>query len=102
MAKTCCPHLLIKRFLLGSLSFYQRFISPFLGQRCRFYPSCSAYAKEAINQHGIIKGIALATHRLLRCHPLSKGGFDPIPEKTKSEPFSKERRHGAAIPRILM
>ena len=59
---------------------YQWLISPFLGARCRFYPSCSEYAKQAILTHGIIKGTLLAIKRLLRCHPFCAGGFDPVPE----------------------
>lgn len=58
---------------------YQRFISPMLGPMCRFYPSCSNYAIEAIEVHGLIKGWGLALWRILRCQPLCKGGFDPVP-----------------------
>jgi putative membrane protein insertion efficiency factor len=66
--------------VLGVLRGYRRFVSPVLGQRCRFYPSCSAYAVEAVHTHGAVKGIALATWRVLRCSPLSAGGPDPVPE----------------------
>jgi putative membrane protein insertion efficiency factor len=58
---------------------YKRFISPLLGQRCRFYPSCSEYAMEAIRRHGHLKGCVLAAKRLARCHPLCEGGHDPVP-----------------------
>ena len=58
---------------------YQRVLSPYLGPRCRFTPSCSEYAQEAILLRGPLLGIALAVFRLLRCQPLSKGGYDPVP-----------------------
>jgi putative membrane protein insertion efficiency factor len=60
---------------------YQRLLSPLLGPRCRFYPSCSHYAAEAITRFGPAKGSALALHRLCRCHPLNPGGVDPVPDK---------------------
>lgn len=58
---------------------YQRFLSPLLPSTCRFTPSCSQYAVEAIEKHGVLKGCTLAAWRILRCNPLSKGGDDPIP-----------------------
>ena len=60
------------------LRFYQRWISPALGPRCRYYPSCSEYAVQAIQRFGILRGLLLATWRLLRCNPWSHGGFDPV------------------------
>ena len=60
---------------------YQKFISPLLGPRCRYYPSCSSYALEAVKVHGALKGSALSTWRVLRCNPWSLGGVDHIPEK---------------------
>jgi len=59
-------------------------ISPLLGPRCRFFPSCSSYAEEAIEKHGIAKGGWLATKRICRCHPFNEGGFDPVPEKKQN------------------
>lgn len=59
---------------------YRLFISGLLGHVCRFYPSCSCYAEEAIKRHGFIKGSYLAIRRVLRCHPWHAGGFDPVPE----------------------
>lgn len=58
---------------------YQRFISPMLGSNCRFYPSCSCYACEAIDRFGVFKGGWLASKRILKCHPLNKGGEDQVP-----------------------
>ncbi len=62
---------------------YQRFISPMLGSNCRFHPSCSCYANEAIERFGIIKGGWLAGKRILKCHPLNEGGDDPVPPLKK-------------------
>jgi putative membrane protein insertion efficiency factor len=64
---------------------YQLGISPFLGQNCRFYPSCSSYAIEALEEHGALKGSFLATKRLCKCHPWHAGGFDPVPAKSTDE-----------------
>ena len=64
---------------LALISGYQRWISPGLAPRCRFYPSCSTYAVQALRAHGIGRGGALAARRLLRCHPWNPGGIDPVP-----------------------
>jgi len=60
---------------------YQLCISPLLGPSCRFYPSCSCYTHAAIQQHGAVRGLYLGAGRLLRCHPFSPGGYDPVPDK---------------------
>ncbi len=60
---------------------YRYLISPLLGPRCRFYPSCSSYAEEAIKVPGVVKGGWLAIKRIGRCHPFNEGGVDPVPEK---------------------
>lgn len=65
--------------LLLLLKFYQYFISPLLGNNCRFYPTCSEYAKDAITSHGNIKGLWLAVKRIIKCQPFCDGGYDPIP-----------------------
>jgi len=69
----------MKKLLLIFIKFYQNFISPFMGQNCRYYPTCSAYATEAIEKYGSLKGATLAVKRVLRCHPFHAGGFDPVP-----------------------
>ncbi len=70
------------RFILQSLiKVYRFFISPLLGDNCRFYPSCSNYALEAIQRHGAFAGSVLTIKRLLRCHPFCEGGIDPVPDK---------------------
>lgn len=73
----------MRKLVISLLVGYQRFISPLLGNNCRFHPSCSQYSIMAINEYGIIKGIWLTFKRITRCHPLNPGGFDPIPPKTK-------------------
>ena len=73
----------MRKLVISLLVGYQRFISPLLGNNCRFHPSCSQYSIMAINEYGIIKGIWLTFRRITRCHPLNPGGFDPIPPKTK-------------------
>jgi len=69
----------LARALVGPIRAYQKLISPFLGDRCRFYPSCSEYSAQAILLHGPLKGLYLALRRLLRCHPWNPGGIDPVP-----------------------
>ena len=65
--------------LVKSVNFYQMSISPAFGRRCRYLPTCSAYAKTAIERYGAWKGASLAGRRLLRCHPFGSSGFDPVP-----------------------
>jgi uncharacterized protein len=69
----------MRQFLLTMIRFYQRWFSPMLGANCRFYPSCSCYAHDAIAKHGPAKGSLLSVRRLLRCHPWHSGGYDPVP-----------------------
>ena len=69
------------RILLALLAFYKRFLSPLLGARCRFHPSCSEYAREAVTRFGAGRGSLLAAWRIARCQPLCSGGFDPVPER---------------------
>ncbi|MGH3170995.1 MAG: membrane protein insertion efficiency factor YidD [Trebonia sp.] len=70
---------LAARVLLVPVIFYQRFVSPLLAPRCRFAPSCSQYAVEALRTHGAIRGLWLSARRLARCHPFHPGGYDPVP-----------------------
>jgi uncharacterized protein len=68
-----------RRSLTGLIRAYQLALSPLLPPSCRFYPSCSQYALEAVNRHGAMKGTWLAARRLARCHPFNPGGYDPVP-----------------------
>ena len=72
----------MKSLLLLTIRIYQLCLSPFVGGQCRFYPSCSGYAAEAVDAHGALRGGWLALRRLLRCHPWHPGGVDLVPEKT--------------------
>ena len=69
----------MKYLLLAMLRLYRWAVSPLIGPCCRFEPSCSRYAEEAVRVHGVLRGSALAGWRLLRCHPLCRGGIDPVP-----------------------
>lgn len=69
----------MKFLLLGLIAVYRYAISPMLGRNCRFMPSCSEYASEAIHRHGSVRGGWLALRRVLRCHPWNPGGYDPVP-----------------------
>jgi putative membrane protein insertion efficiency factor len=80
----------MKKLAIGLIRFYQRNISPKTPPSCRFIPTCSAYAIEAIENFGILRGGAMALWRILRCNPLGNPGYDPVPEKTDGR---KRRRH---------
>jgi len=71
----------MRKVLMLLIRIYQLTLSPLLGPRCRFYPSCSCYARTAIERHGAVRGTWLSLKRLLRCHPFTEGGYDPVPEK---------------------
>jgi uncharacterized protein len=71
--------LIVGNSLRGTIRLYQLFLSPVLGNNCRFEPSCSHYAIEAIGRHGPWRGGAMAAGRILRCHPWTRGGYDPVP-----------------------
>jgi uncharacterized protein len=88
----------VKRLLLGSIALYRRLISPALPRRCRYEPTCSAYAASAIRRFGPLRGTVLAAWRLLRCNPFSDGGFDPVPERftLRVKPVDPAARRGEA------
>jgi uncharacterized protein len=69
----------MQRLVLFLIRAYQLVISPIIGPRCRFLPTCSDYAAEAVRLHGIVRGLFMAVRRVLRCHPLHPGGLDPVP-----------------------
>ena len=68
----------MRKIMILLIKFYQKAISPFLGKRCRFYPTCSQYAIEAIRKKGALKGGWLAVKRIAKCHPFHPGGYDPV------------------------
>jgi len=71
----------VNRVLIVLIRAYQYALSPMFGQRCKFYPTCSNYAIEALREHGILRGAGLATWRIMRCNPFSHGGVDPVPPR---------------------
>ncbi len=85
----------MRSLLRGLIRGYQLFISPLLGPRCRFYPTCSHYALEALEIHGALKGSWLALRRVLRCHPWHPGGLDPVPPRCACD----HPDHDAGAPR---
>ena len=90
------------RVLVLLLNGYRRFISPLLAERCRFYPSCSAFALEAVQVHGAVRGSWLAARRLSRCHPFHAGGLDPVPaprRPAETDPDRAEAEFRTGAPR---
>jgi len=85
----------MRKALILPIRFYQFFLSPFFGQHCRYTPTCSDYAIEAIENYGIFKGFYLAGKRLFSCHPWSAGGHNPVPINSCSEKISfSKKNHG--------
>jgi putative membrane protein insertion efficiency factor len=84
---------MVSAVLRGLIRFYQLFISPLLLPSCRYWPSCSAYAAEAIAIHGALRGSWLAARRLLRCHPWGGSGYDPVPPATCPSHGASPHRH---------
>ena len=68
----------MRKFAIGPIKMYRRFVSPILPPSCRYWPSCSEYALQAIQKHGVLKGVLLGAWRVIRCNPWSKGGIDPV------------------------
>lgn len=90
---------ILTRVLIGMITVYRRYVSPMLGPRCRFYPSCSCYAADALRLHGAARGSWLAVWRLLRCHPFHPGGFDPVPTPpAEAAPLPEPRPEQSATP----
>ena len=83
----------IRAVFLAPITLYQRFISPGLPARCRYHPTCSAYAAEAVRDYGVLRGLVLAAWRLLRCNPLSAGGIDPVASQTLFRHRPAAHRH---------
>jgi len=75
----------LKKILIFTVRVYRKTISPLLPPSCIYTPTCSAYAEEALQKHGAVKGSVLAVKRILRCHPWHTGGYDPVPEVKKDE-----------------
>lgn len=86
----------VKRLFILLIRGYGYLISPFLGNNCRYYPSCSAYTQEAIERHGALKGVWLGLKRVSRCHPFHEGGYDPVPEKRSGKVASESEAKGKA------
>lgn len=80
-----------RRALIAPISLYQRLVSPLLPRRCKYEPTCSAYAAQALQRYGILQGLVLAGWRLLRCNPWSHGGYDPVEAQTVFRPASPGR-----------
>lgn len=81
----------MKKIFILFIRFYQKFISPLFPAKCRYYPTCSQYTLEAIQEYGAIKGTYLGIKRILRCHPFHEGGYDPVPKRKREDSEEKEK-----------
>ncbi len=75
----------MRRIVIFLIRLYQTILSPFIGQHCRFYPSCSSYSLQALEKHGVARGLWLSIKRVSRCHPWHEGGVDPVPEPKEKQ-----------------
>jgi uncharacterized protein len=85
----------VSRIFVALIRVYQYTLSPLLGPRCKYYPSCSNYAIDALREHGLLRGLGLASWRLLRCNPFSNGGYDPVP--SRHEDVHRHRKTSARV-----
>ena len=81
----------MKKIFILLIRFYQKFISPLFPAKCRYYPTCSQYTLEAIQEYGAMKGTYLGIKRILRCHPFHEGGYDPVPKRKIEDLEEKEK-----------
>ena len=81
----------MKKIFILLIRLYQKFISPLFPAKCRYYPTCSQYTLEAIQEYGVIKGPYLGIKRILRCHPFHEGGYDPVPKRKIKDLEEKEK-----------
>jgi putative membrane protein insertion efficiency factor len=88
----------LRKLAVAPIRFYQYCLSPLFPARCRFYPTCSAYAREAVLRHGLLKGGLLAVYRILRCNPWCAGGYDPVPPAQGEKPPDSSTRGSHSDP----
>jgi hypothetical protein len=81
----------MNKIIILLISFYQKYISPLKPATCRFYPTCSEYAAQALKEYGLLKGLKLSIGRILRCHPFNPGGYDPLPDYTEACSNKKQK-----------
>ena len=92
---------MIKAVFLGVIRVYQYLVSPWVGGSCRYWPTCSEYAREAIERHGAMKGGWMMVTRLARCHPYGRGGVDPVPASFRWRCWCNDEATQAAAPRLF-
>lgn len=83
----------MRKLLIGFITLYRYALSPFLGNNCRYHPTCSCYTQEAISRYGVVRGGWLGVKRISRCHPWHEGGIDPVPDLEKQTPNNKVKNY---------